>query len=104
MLQTLSLFWHNIFMTKDGYNTETGLPLDDTHYECGLPKFLRESLERMKQSWAIIDRGEIDYHWDICWCELNADINSSEVNQLISNEQAWYLRYKYLRMRKENDD
>lgn len=104
MLQTLSLFWHNIFMIKDGYNTETGLPLDDTHYECGLPKFLRESLERMKQSWAIIDRGEIDYHWDICWCELNADINSSEVNQLISNEQAWYLRYKYLRMRKENDD
>ena len=104
MLQTLSLFWHNIFMTKDGYNTEAGLPLDETHYECGLPKFLRESLERMKQSWAIIDRGEIDYHWDICWCELNADINSSEVNQLISNEQAWYLRYKYLRMRKENDD
>ena len=91
-------------MTKDGYNTATGFPLDETHYECGLAKFLRESLERMKQSWTIIDRGEIDYHWDICWCELNADINSSEVNKLISSEQAWHLRYKYLRMRKENDD
>lgn len=53
-------------MTKDDYNTDTGLPLDEEHYECGLPKFLSESLERMKQSWAIIDRSETDYHWDIC--------------------------------------
>jgi hypothetical protein len=54
----------------------------------------------MKASWEIIDRGEEDLHWDLCWCELNADINSAEVDQVISSEQAWYLREKYLRMKR----
>ena len=32
--------------------------------------------------------------------ELNADINSAEVGQEISTEQAWYLRETYLRMKR----
>lgn len=44
----------------------------------------------------------IDIHWDIYWCELNANINSAEVNGLISSEQAWYLREKYLRMQQSD--
>ena len=52
----------------------------------------------MKRSWAIKDSGEVDAHWDLYWCELNADINSAEVDGLISSEQSWYLREKYLRM------
>ena len=82
------------------YDSETGMPTDEMHFECGLPKYLAESLERMKKSWAIVDSGKKDYHWDICWCELNADINSAEVENLISSKQAWYLRHKYLRMEK----
>lgn len=85
----------------DEYDTETGMPADESHFECGLPKLLSESLENMKKSWEKIDRGEEDIHWDICWCDLNADINSAEVENLITSEQAWYLRRKYLRMTNE---
>ena len=54
----------------------------------------------MIASWVIEDSGKVDYHWDIAWSELNADINSAEVEQEISSEQAWYLREKYLRMKR----
>lgn len=33
-----------------GYNSETGIPIDEAHFECGFPKYLAESLERMKKS------------------------------------------------------
>ncbi len=85
----------------DEYNPDTGMPTEETHFECGLPEYLADSLKRMKDSWKIVDSGKTDYHWDICWCELNADINSAEVENLISSEQAWYLRRKYLRMENE---
>lgn len=34
----------------------------------------------MKKSWELEDSGQTDYHWDIYWCDLNADINSAEVD------------------------
>ena len=80
---------------------ETGKPLDKTYLECGLTPFLEESLQAMKRSWAIEDSGQRDNHWDIYWCDLNADINCAEVDRLISSEQVWYLREKYLRMKRE---
>ena len=79
------------------YDPETGKPLDQSYLECGLP----EDILRMEESWNIIDSGRQDNHWDLCWCDLNALINSYEVEQVISSEQAWYLREKYLRMGKE---
>ena len=82
----------------NSYNKETGLPNDKTYLECGLPKYLQTSINNMKKSWEIIDSGKSDLHWDLYWCELNADINSAEVDKAISSEQAWYLRKKYLRM------
>ena len=81
------------------YNSETGLPLEKGYLECGLPAYLQISLDNMKKSWAIEDSGKKDYHWDIAWCDLNADINSAEVDQLITPEQARYLREKHLRMK-----
>lgn len=84
------------------YSPETGMPIDELHFECGLPAYVQESLERMKTSWEIVDSGKKDIHWDICWCELNADLNSAEVENLISSEQAWYLRKKYLRMERQD--
>ena len=90
-------------LDNNEYNLETGMPTDEAHFECGLPKYLSESLENMKKSWKIIDSGNKDIHWDIYWCDLNADINSAEVENLISSEQAWYLRQKYLRMERQDE-
>ena len=41
------------------------------------------------------------YLWDCDYCSLQSDINNAEVNRIISPEQAWYLREKYLRMERE---
>lgn len=85
-----------------GYDSETGLPKDKAYLEKGLPEYLRISLDNMKKSWEIEDSGKRDIHWDLYWCELNADINSAENDQSISTEQANYLRKVYLRMSKED--
>lgn len=91
-------------MSLDTINTEcdneTGLPVNQEYLERGLPPYLQSSLKNMVASWEKIDSGKQDYHWDMIWCELNADINSAEVEQEISAEQAWYLREKYLRMKR----
>ncbi|MBE6866437.1 MAG: helix-turn-helix transcriptional regulator [Ruminococcaceae bacterium] len=82
------------------YDTLTGLPTDKSYLECGLPEYLIESVEKMIASWKKIDKGEEDLRWDIYWCDLNADINAAETDNYISSEQAWYLREKYLRMKR----
>lgn len=77
---------------------DEGLPQDKGYLECGLPTFLQESLRAMVEAWRKIDSGEKYLRWDCDFCNLQSDINSAEVNQMISTEQAWYLREKYLRM------
>ena len=93
-------FFMSLKVNESGYDKETGLPLDKKYLECNLPPYLRASLDNMIASWELVDNGGTDLHWDIWWCDLNADINDAEVNQEISNEQAWYLREKYLRMKR----
>ena len=83
------------------YNPATGLPEDKTYLEYGLPEYLQISLDNMKKTWKILDSGTRTNTWDLYWCELNADINSAEVDELITHEQANYLRKVYLRMVKE---
>ena len=80
---------------------DTGLPADRSYLECGLPDFLRESIAQMQAAWDQLDRGEKDLRWDCDYCNLQTDINNAEVNQVISSEQAWYLRERYLRMELE---
>lgn len=80
------------------YRKETGLPKSEQRYEKGLPPYLQASIDAMLGSWMKKDAGEKDLHWDLNWCDLNADINHAETEQEISPEQAWYLREKYLRM------
>lgn len=89
--------------SQDSYDKESGLPSDKTYLECGLPPYLQKSLDDMIKSWEIIDNGGSDSFWDLYWCELNASINSAEVDQEISVEQAWYLREKYLRMKRSDN-
>lgn len=86
--------------TVNNYDKETGLPKSKLYLERNLPPYLQSSLENMIASWKIIDNGDKDYHWDLNWSELNADINSAEVGNEISSEQAWYLRETYLRMKR----
>jgi len=77
---------------------ENGLPQDKSSLECGLPAFLQESLQAMIEAWRKVDSGEKYLRWDCDFCNLQSDINSAEVNQMISTEQAWHLREKYLRI------
>lgn len=51
-----------------------------------------------EKAWAKVDNGEEYTQWDCDYCELQTDINNAEVNLMISEEQAWYLREKYLRI------
>ena len=71
-----------------------------THYEHYLPAFLQESIEAMKKTWERLDTGEKYLRWDCDYCNLQSDINIAEVESLISSEQAWYLREKYLRIQR----
>lgn len=88
---------------KEEYDRESGLPLDKSYLVCGLPAFLQESLEQMKAAWEKLDRGESYLRWDCDYCSLQSDINSAEVNGMISGEQAWYLRETYLRMERPGE-
>lgn len=76
----------------------SGLPKDNNYLECGLPQFLQDSIQAMMEAWHKLDSGEEYMRWDCDYCNLQSDINSAEINQLISPEQAWFLREKYLRM------
>lgn len=81
-----------------GCTMEDIMNLTEEHMELGLPVILQESIKRMKDAWYKIDHNIPYLHWDIDYCELQSDINNAEVNNIISSEQAWYLRRKYLRM------
>lgn len=87
--------------TPTNYNTETGLPLDKSYLECNLPAYLQESIERMKKAWHLVDSGKTYLRWDCDFCELQSDINTAETSNLITEEQAWYLRETYLRIEKK---
>lgn len=83
---------------------EHGRPADNSYLECGLPEFLRESIAAMKDAWQKLDNGIEYLRWDCDYCNLQTDINNAEVNQIISTEQAWYLREKYLRMERVSNN
>jgi len=85
------------------YDPKTGLPKDKSYLEKGLPPFLVQSIEAMVKSWEIEDSGKKDLRWDAYWCDLNVDICAAEREQLISGEQAKYLRCKYLRLEEEEE-
>ncbi len=85
-------------MALSGSYNEAGQPKDSSYLECGLPEFLKVSINAMEEAWRKLDEGIEYLRWDCDYCNLQTDINNAEVNQLISPEQAWHLREKYLRM------
>ncbi len=90
-------------LETEEYDAETVLSADKAYLECELPDFLRSSMGAMQANRERVDRGEQDTRWDCYYCELQSDINTCEVNGLISKEQAWYLREKYLRMKRPGE-
>ena len=73
-----------------------GKPVDNSYLECNLPVFLADSLSMFKDALEKQQNGEAVTLMDCYYCELQSDINSAEVNNIISSEQAWFLREKYL--------
>ena len=76
--------------------------VDREYLECGLPEFLNQSIAEMQSAWDDLDNGRENLRWDCYYCNLQTDINIAEVEDIISSEQAWYLREKYLRIRKDD--
>lgn len=100
LAQALGCTMEEMLEFEAPYDRDSGLPQNKDYLECGLPDFLQDSIQAMKQAWKKLDNGEEYYRWDCDYCELQSDINSAEVNQVISSEQAWYLREKYLRIKR----
>lgn len=97
LAKALDCSMEDIMMLASPYD-ETGLPKSSSYLECGLPDFLQASIRAMIEAWEKLDNGQKYIRWDCDYCSLQSDINNAEVNQLISVEQAWFLREKYLRM------
>ena len=91
-------------LLKLSIDEKTGKPLDQYYLEYDLPIFLQDSIHQMNESWEKIDAGKEDSIWDCNWCDLQSSINICEVEQLITSEQANFLRKKYLRMEMANND
>lgn len=91
-------------LLKLSIDEKTGKPLDQSYLEYDLPIFLQDSIYQMNESWEKIDAGKEDSIWDCNWCDLQSSINICEVEQLITSEQANFLRKKYLRMETANND
>lgn len=60
-----------------------------------LPKYLQQDINLWKEN-------ESKMNWDLHWCELYGSINSAEHDYLISSEEAWYLRKKYLGLKNDS--
>lgn len=73
----------------------------NNHYESGLPAYLCDSLNKMKAAIKKVEDGEEYLRYDCDYCELQSDINTAEVGGEISPDQAWYLRKKFLGIKRE---
>ena len=96
LAKALGLAMEDMLDMFSRYDAETGLPKDRSYFEHNLPPFLTISINAMKDAWEKLDRGEEYTLWDCDYCDLQSSINIAEVEQIISPDQAWYLREKYL--------
>lgn len=77
-------------MSKIG---KDGKPIDKSYLEVGLPKGVQEDINNYLEA----ERTH-DSCLDCYWCELYGTINSFQIADLITKEQADCLRVKYLHM------
>ena len=62
------------------------------YYEINLPGYLQHDLDAMKEG---------KWTYDCLWGELYGSINCAFIDGDITEDHAWYLREKYLDMKKE---
>lgn len=81
------------------YNKVTGKPIDKIYLEKDLPNFLKSDLEAYC-------KGEEEQvsHLDCLWDELYGSINSALYGNRITEEQARYLRLRYLYDEEETEE
>lgn len=77
-------------MTK---SREDGKPINKRYLEVSLPPAVTEDINNYLEA-----KKRHDSCLDCYWCELYGTINSFQVAELITKEQADYLRQKYLNM------
>ena len=65
-----------------------------------LPQFLRESIEAFLIGKEKYESGIGYSEFDMDYCDLQTDINICEVEQMITSDEAWQLREKYLELQK----
>lgn len=65
-----------------------------------LSKFLRESIEAFLIGKEKHENGIGYSEFDMDYCDLQTDINVCEVEQMITSDEAWRLREKYLGLQK----
>ena len=74
-------------MVRKGESMETR-----EYYEINLPAYLQHDLDAMKEG---------KWPYDCLWGELYGSINCAFVEEDITEDHAWYLREKYLDMKRE---
>ena len=69
---------------------------NDSYLELNLPKYLQHSIKQLLEGQRKVAEGDCYYGYDMDWDELNADIGTARYYDEITENQAVYLREKYL--------
>lgn len=70
--------------------------MENLNIDSTLPKFLRDSIEAFLIGKEKYESGIGYYEFDMDYCDLQTDINVCEVEQMITSDEAWELRQRYL--------
>lgn len=75
----------------------------ESHFECGLPEVLVESIIDLLNAEIAAENGEDEgsFVGDYACC-VQSNINIFEVEDIITEDQAWFLREKYLGLKKSD--
>lgn len=73
------------------YNLRTGKPLNKIYLEKNLPIYLQKDIDALREGY----KKQVSYI-DCLMDEVQGSINSAEIDGVITEEQAIYLRKKYL--------
>ena len=65
-----------------------------------LPDFLKKSIEAFLIGKEKYESGTGYSEFDMDYCDLQTDINVCEVEQMITSDEAWILRERYLGLKK----
>lgn len=79
---------------------KAGVKMEKYCTDSALPLFLRESINAFLEGKEKYESGVGYTEFDMDYCDLQTDINVCEVEQMITPEEAWQLRERYLGLQK----